>query len=255
MKSTTAKPSAIGWRGWVVPLLLVVLWQFVSSMGPEYAYAFVPVPQIIDSAIELLLSGELARHVWASLLTASQSLLIGGILGLVLALLMVYWRWLDFLISPLFHTIRQVPTLGLIPLVGLWFGNTETAKLVVVSMATFEVILLNTYEGLNNVPSRYLELARSLTLSKFQLFRYLLLPAAVPSIATGVFHAVAFAWLATVGVELLFTVGPGISVIMERAQIAERMDIVIVCIGIIGLLGYLMNACCVRLSRKLLSWR
>jgi sulfonate transport system permease protein len=255
MKTASAKPSATGWRGWVIPALLVLLWQLVSGLGPEYSYAFVPVPQIVDSAAELLRSGELARHVLASVLTASQSLLTGGSLGLLLALLMLYWRWLDFLISPLFHSIRQVPTLGLIPLIGLWFGNTETAKLVVVSMATFEVMLLNTYEGLNTVPQRYQELARSLVLSKFQLFRYVLVPAAVPSMTTGVLHAVAFSWLATVGVELLFTVGPGISVIMERAQMAERMDIVIVCISIIGLLGYLMNACCQRLSRKFLSWR
>ena len=68
-------------------------------------------------------------------------------------------------------------------------------------------------------------------------------------------HAVAFAWLATVGVELLFTVGPGLSVIMERAQLAQRMDTVIVCIMFIGFLGLVMNQFCVLLSRRLLRWR
>ncbi|MEH8016577.1 ABC transporter permease [Rheinheimera muenzenbergensis] len=242
-------------RGIIVPVLLLALWQLLSTLGPQYAYAFVPLQHLAHSAVALISSGELLLNIRASLWVALQSLLTGGSIGLVLGLLMVYWRWLDLALGPVYHTLRQIPTMGLIPLIGLWFGNTETAKLIIVSLATFEVMLLNSYEGLTRVEPRYRELASSLSLSKAQLFRYVLLPGATASIMTGVFHAVAFAWLATVGVELLFTVGPGISVIMERAQLAERMDVVIICITTIGLLGFAMNQFCVWLARRLLAWR
>lgn len=258
MKTTVHQPRrnvTVFCRGMVVPLLLLLLWHWLSTLGPQYAYAFVPLKQLVASAASLIESGELLLNIRASLWVASQSLLLGGSIGLLLGILMAYWRWLDFALGPIYHTLRQIPTMGLIPLIGLWFGNTETAKLIIVSMATFEVMLLNSYEGLKRVEPRYHELAATLTLSKPQLFRYVLLPAAMASIITGIFHAVAFAWLATVGVELLFTVGPGISVIMERAQLAERMDIVIICITTIGLLGLAMHQLCVWLASRLLAWR
>jgi sulfonate transport system permease protein len=151
--------------------------------------------------------------------------------------------------------LRQIPTLGLIPLIALWFGNTEFSKILLVSLATFEVMTLSTYEGLRGAEAKYIEVARVLTLSRWQLLKRILLPSAVPSITTGLMHAVAFSWLATVGVELLFTVGPGLSVIMERAQMALRMDTVIICIIFIGLLGLIMNQGCVWLSRRMLRWR
>lgn len=255
--SRTASVSSTGRfvRGLALPLLLIALWQYLSTLGPGYAYAFVPLQNIGRSLMELLGSGELLVHIVASVSTALKSLVIGGGIGLLLGALMAFSRVVDALIGPLYHALRQVPTLGLIPLIGLWFGNSELAKLVVVSLATFEVMTLNTYEGLRNIEQKYVEVGRVLTFSRPQLFRRVLLPVALPSIFTGLMLAVAFAWLATVGVELLFTVGPGLSVIMERAQMAERMDIVIICITFIGLLGLAMNQLCVALSRRVLRWR
>jgi len=242
-------------RGLVLPALLLGVWQYLSTLGPGYAYAFVPLGSIGHSLLELIASGELPRHGYASVGTALKSLCIGGTLGILLGSLMALSRVADVVIGPLYHALRQVPTLGLIPLIGLWFGNTELSKIVVVSIASFEVMTLNTYEGLRGVENRFLEVGRVLTFSRAQLFFRVLLPVAIPSITTGLMHAVAFAWLATVGVELLFTVGPGLSVIMERAQLAERMDIVIICILFIGLLGLLMNQVCVWLGRRLQPWR
>jgi sulfonate transport system permease protein len=252
--SKTLEPRAL-LRGLLLPALLVGLWQFLSTRGPEYAYAFVPLNNIFHSLLDLIRSGELPLHIYASVSTALKSLVIGGGIGIALGSLMAFSRPVDIVIGPLYHALRQVPTLGLIPLIGLWFGNTEFSKIFVVSIATFEVMTLNTYEGLRSVETRYLEVGRVLTFDRRQLFFRVLLPVALPSIITGLMHAVSFAWLATVGVELLFTVGPGLSVIMERAQLAERMDIVIICITFIGLLGLTMNQLCVLLSRRLLRWR
>jgi sulfonate transport system permease protein len=242
-------------RGLVIPFLLIALWQYLSTLGPTYAYAFVPLNTIFHSTIELIKTGDLFLHIGASISTALKSLVIGGSIGFLLGSLMALSRIVDALIGPLYHVLRQVPTLGLIPLIGLWFGNTEFSKILIVSLATFEVMTLNTYEGLRSVEKKFLELGKVLTFSRFQLFFRVLLPVALPSITTGLMLAVAFAWLATVGVELLFTVGPGLSVVMERAQLAERMDIVIICVTLIGLLGLAMNQVCVVLSKRLLRWR
>lgn len=255
MAVSVAQPLRNLLRGLALPALLLCLWQYLSGLGPSYAYAFVPLGTISHSLVELVRSGELLLHIQASVLTALKGLLFGTLAGLVLGSLLAFSRVVDTLIGPLYHALRQVPTLGLIPLIGLWFGNTEFSKVLVVSIAVFEVMTLNTSEGLRSVEARYVEVGRVLTFNRWQLFLRVLLPVAMPSIMTGLMHAVSFAWLATVGVEMLFTIGPGLSVIMEKAQLAERMDIVIVCITFIGLLGLAMNQLCVWLSRYVLRWR
>lgn len=255
--SNAAKQTRLanGLRGLLVPALLIGLWQYLSTLGPGYAYSFIPLPDIARALRELIASGELLLHIVASLKTASSGLVIGGAIGMLLGAAMAFSRAVNFMIGPLYQALRQIPMLGLIPLIALWFGNTEFSKFLVVSLATFEVMTLNTYEGLRSAEVKYIEVGRMLTFTRLQLLRHILLPSAVPSIITGMMHAVAFSWLATVGVELLFTIGPGLSVIMERAQLAMRMDTVIVCIVFIGLLGLVMNQCCVLLRRWALRWR
>jgi sulfonate transport system permease protein len=242
-------------RAVTIPLLLIGLWHFASQQGPSWAYAFVPLESIWASFVELVGQGELPLHLTATLATAFVGLFCGSIAGLLLGAAMALAPSVDTLASPLFHALRQIPTMGLIPLIALWFGTGEFSIKLLVSIAVFEVMTLNTYEGLRSVEPRFLELGRALAFTPAQRFRRILLPAAIPSILTGLLQAVAFAWMATVGAELLFTVGPGLGVIMERAQLAARMDMVIVCLIFIGALGYAMNSLCVALGRRVLRWR
>lgn len=241
--------------GLPLPLALVALWHWASTQGAEWAFAFVPLPLIASAWTELWRSGGLWINLSASVLTALKGLTWGTAAGLALGLSMGYWPSLGGLLNPLIQALRQVPNLALIPLIVLWFGNTEFSKMLTVSMAVFEVIVLNTYEGLHRVDGRFLDVARVLTLPRHRMFLKVLLPAALPSILTGLQHGVAFAWLATVGVELLFTVGPGLSAVMERAQTAARMEMVIVCLVLIAVLGFVMHAGVRWLTSRLLRWR
>lgn len=238
-----------------LPLVLLAAWELVSRQGPSWAFAFVPLSDIFHSFIELCRTDEPVVHIGASLMTALQGLVYGTAAGLAIGMAMSFSRTVETLLNPLIQALRQVPNLALIPLVALWFGNSEFSKLLVVSLSVFEVMVLNTHEGLNQVDKRFLDVARALTLSRWALFRRVQLPAAMPSIITGLQHAVAFAWLSTVGVELLFTVGPGLSTVMERAQMAARMDEVIVCLVFIAALGFAMHSAVKALSNRLLRWR
>ena len=123
------------------------------------------------------------------------------------------------------------------------------------SLAAFYPIVLNTFEGMRGVEKKYIEVSSVLKFNRFQLFINVLLPAAMPSILTGVMHALAFAWISTVGTELLFSTGPGLGGLMQIAQEASRMDIVIIAVASIGLTGLLMNTGLSRISQYLLRWR
>jgi sulfonate transport system permease protein len=240
----------------MLPLLVACAWQFASTQGPpQYAFIFLPLQDVWHSFLELLSFGDLATQVLASLMTALQGILYGGVAGFMLAVLMSFSPPLDMLLSPPFHAMRHVPTVALIPLIILWFGNTEHSKVAIVSLSVFEVMVLNTYEGLHGIDRRLTDVGRALQLSPLAAFRFIRLPAALPSICTGIQHAIAFAWLSTVAAELLFLVGPGLGSVMEHGLMGARMDTVIVCLTFISILGLLMHQLSVLISRRLLRWR
>lgn len=242
-------------HGLWLPITVALVWETLSRQGAAYAYTFVPLTQVAHSFLSLIQSGELLINLLATLQATVIGLLIGGIAGLLVGGLMAVSPTANKLIGPLYHTIRQVPLLGLIPLIALWFGNGLSSKILIVSLAAFYPIVLNTFEGMRGVEKKYIEVSAVLKLNRLQLFVQVLLPAAMPSILTGVMHALAFAWISTVGTELLFSTGPGLGGLMQIAQEASRMDIVIIAVASIGLTGLLMNAGLSRLSRYLLRWR
>ena len=242
-------------NGFWLPVAVALIWETMSRQGDAYAYTFIPLTQIAHSFLSLIQSGELLINLLATLQTTVIGLLVGGIAGLLVGGLMAVSPTANKLIGPLYHTIRQVPLLGLIPLIALWFGNGLPSKILIVSLAAFYPIVLNTFEGMRGVEKKYIEVSSVLKLSRLQLFVKVLLPAAMPSILTGVMHALAFAWISTVGTELLFSTGPGLGGLMQIAQEASGMDIVIIAVGSIGLTGLLMNTALSRLSQYLLRWR
>ena len=242
-------------KGLVLPLVLLMVWEIASRQGRAYALTFIPIEKIGRSLIETILSGELLTNLLASLGTASTGLLIGGTVGLGLGSLMGLYPRVDKIIGPVFHSFRQVPLLGWIPLIGLWFGNGCLAKTLVVCLASFYPMVLNSYAGIRHVENNHLEVGRVLGASRWQTYRYILIPGALPFIFIGIYHALAFSWISTVGSELLFTAGPGLGGMMQTAQMAAKMDIVIICVASIGIVGLLMNVSLAKLSGHLLRWR
>ncbi len=242
-------------RGLVLPILLVMLWDALSRQGASWAYAVVPVSTISNAFIELVGNGELLTNLLASLARTSSGLALGILFGVTVGVLMALSKVADRLVGPLFHSIRQVPMLGWIPLIAMWFGNGEVSKVLIVTLAAFYPMVLNTYEGFSGVDKRYREVGRVLVLSRAQQFFHVLLPAAVPSIANGVLHALAFAWVTAVGSELFLSSGAGLGNLMMNAEAGARMEIIVVSVLCIGLCGYVMNLLFSRLSRYVLRWR
>lgn len=238
-------------RGLLLPALLLLAWQWASGRGAASAYVFVPLPQLWDGFRELAASGELVLHLRASLVRTFAAIVAGAAAGIACGTLVTQSRIADRLVSPLFHAIRQVPLLGLAPLLALWVGTGDAAKLLVVAIAAFYPTMLNTSEGIRNVPLALREVGAVLTFTRAQAFRHVLLPAALPSIVTGLAHAQAFGWLACIGAELLFSAGPGIGSLLVHAEEAGRMDIVLVALLIVALLAQAMHLLFQRLTKAM----
>ncbi|MBC9248877.1 ABC transporter permease [Pseudomonas alcaligenes] len=242
-------------RGLLLPLLLVAGWEYLSRQSASHAYAFVPLSQIGAGLAELVASGELWLSTLASLQRTCLGLLYGVLAGFAIGALMALSRLAERLLAPLYHTLRQVPILGLIPLLALWFGSGEFSKVLIVSLAAFYPMTLNTFEGFSHVEPRYREVGRIYALTPLQQFTQVLLPSALPSLSNGVLHALAFAWVSSVGCELFLSTGMGLGNLMMNAETGSRMEVVVIGVLCIGLLGYTMSQLFSRLSRHLLRWR
>ena len=114
---------------------------------------------------------------------ALLGLLVGGGLGLFLGLLNGSSKMASTLLDTTLQMIRNIPALALIPLVILWFGIDETAKLFLVAVGVFFPIYINTYHGIRSVDPQLIEMGKSYGLTRWQLYKEIILPGAMPSIA------------------------------------------------------------------------
>lgn len=237
------------------PLALLVAWELLSRRSAAAAYALVPLADVGRAFVEVVGNGELPHALLGTLRGCLTGLALGGLAGVAFGSALGLSRIADRVLGPLYHGARQVPLLGLAPLLGLWLGTGSAARLAVVALASFYPVALATADGLRSVDRAHLELARSLVLGRRQTFRKVLLPTAVPWIVTGFLQALGFTWIATVGSELLFSASGGLGGLMQQAQTAGRMEVVLVGVGTIAVLGLGLNAIVRRAGDRLERWR
>lgn len=245
----------VDWRGLSVLAVFVVLWEIwqrVSGQSDVLTASFVDVAR---SAVALTRDGALPLHYGASLLRVLVGFAVGASLGLACGALLGMSEWADGLLGPSFTTLRQIPIFGLIPLIGLWFGTGELAKLVLIATAAFYPVLLQTQEGLRGTPRNYRDISTVLVFDRWQLLRRVLLPCAMPSVFTGIKHGLAYAWIACVGAELFLGADAGMGSLLAAGRSELRMDYVLLAIVVIAATGYLMVHGVAAIERRVLIWR
>ncbi len=242
-------------RGLTIPLLLLLAWFSLQWLGVKGSYLLVTPAQVWHTASELFASGELTGALTASLLRYISGFAIGTLAGLAAGLLLGLSSLNRQLFGPTLHTLKQISLFAWIPLIMAWFGLGESSKIIFIALAAFFPALLNTFEGVGSVPAQLVEVARALCFSRWQLIRLVVLPAAVPSIFTGIYLGLIYAWLATLGSEYLLTSGMGLGNILVDGQEQLRMDFVILGIIMVGTIGFLLNWFASLLETYLSRWR
>ena len=188
---------------WVLPALLVVTWQIASQTG-WLSTRILPAPEkIVTTFWQLAASGELWQHLAISSWRALIGFSIGGSIGLLLGLITGTSRTGERLLDTSVQMLRNVPHLALIPLVILWFGIDESAKIFLVALGTLFPIYLNTYHGIRNIDRGLVEMARSYGLTGWSLFIQVILPGALPNIMVGVRFALGLMWLTLIVAETI----------------------------------------------------
>ena len=250
-----AAPSA-NWRAiapWIVPLLILLGWE-ASSRAGWLSTRILPEPLAVGTAFwGLLVSGTLVHDVAISTGRALAGLAVGGGLGLVLGLLTGTFRSAETLLDTTLQMIRNVPALALIPLVILWFGIDESAKLFLVATGVFFPIYLNTFHGIRAVDAGLVEMARSYGLQGWPLYREVILPGALPSILVGLRFSLGLMWVLLIVAETI-SAQSGIGYMTMNAREFLQTDVVLVGVLLYALLGKLADLVARGLERRLLRW-
>ena len=238
---------------WFLPVGIVAVWQLASSVG-WLSTRILPSPEGVVTAFwTLSASGELWQHLAISSWRALIAFSIGGSLGLILGLISGLSRWGERLLDTSIQMLRNVPHLALIPLVILWFGIDESAKIFLVALGTLFPIYINTWHGIRNIDRGLVEMARSYGLSGIPLFIHVILPSALPSIMVGVRFALGLMWLTLIVAETI-SANSGIGYLAMNAREFLQTDVVVVAIILYALLGKLADVSAQLLERLWLRW-
>jgi sulfonate transport system permease protein len=236
-----------------VPLALLGVWQGASMTG-WLPRTVLPAPtNVVLAGWKLAASGELSRHLAVSAGRAAAGFAIGASVGFVLGLWTGVSRWADRLLDSTVHMLRAVPHLALIPLVILWLGIGESPKVFLVALGVLFPIYLNTCHAIRNVDPGLVEMGRVYGLSKWNLFRRVIFPGALPGILIGVRYALGVAWLTLIVAETI-AASSGIGYLAMNAREFLRTDVIVFCILLYALLGKGADSTARWLERRCLRW-
>ncbi|MGN0153671.1 MAG: ABC transporter permease [Lachnospiraceae bacterium] len=226
--------------GLIVPVAIIVLWYLVTTFG-SMPPSILPSLQMVGSAFtEMGQSGQLQSDLSISLQRVVQGFLTASVFGIILGTIMGMSKTINAMLLPLVTTIRQIPMIAWFPLIILWCGIGELSKVVVIVIAAFFPVLVNTLSGIQSTPDSYIEVAELYNLSKWERFVKLYMPHALPQILVGVKLGLGVSWMAVVASELVAATS-GIGFRMNDARSLMRSDKVIVCMIVIGIVGILMD--------------
>jgi len=236
------------------PIALLVAWWAASASGALNPAVLASPQQVASAAWQLWRSGQLQSAVGVSVLRAATGLVFGVSAGLVLGVITGFSRLGEELLDSPLQLLRALPFLSLVPLFMVWFGIGEEARVILIAVATSFPMYVSTAGGVRAVDPRLVEAMRTFGLSRWALVREVVLPAAMPSLLSGLRLSMTLSVIALIAAEEINTTN-GIGFLMAQAQTYSRTDILTVCVLLYGLLGLCVDLIVRGAERLLMPWR
>ncbi len=240
---------------WVVAGLagVAAAWSVVVAADVFPRALFPSVPEIVAAGRSLWDEGLLADDLSSSLQRAAAGFVFGGVAGSAVAVVTATTAVGRNLLQPVLRVLSPIPTIGLIPLVILWFGLGESSKILVIGVGVFVPVWINAHAGIASTPREYLLAARCLGASRIHTLRRVILPEAAPDIVAGLRVGAAMAFVLIVVAEMTGTTA-GIGYRISQAQLFSQADRLIVCLLILGVVGALCDITIAAVSAPLTRW-
>ncbi len=256
VKSKSApRTRRINWRDnglrFASLVVVLVVWEIYGrSVNP---ILFTYPTAVARAAVDVIGSGELWKYLSASLVIFAQGLVISIIIGIPLGVLMARFHTVDTILEMYINALYALPTVAIVPLLVLWFGFDTTAKTVIVFLFTIFPLILNTYQGVRNVESNLLEVARSFNSSERRLWLDVIIPSALPYILVGLRLAIGRGLVGIVIADF-YTAVTGIGyLIVQYANNFETAKLFVPII-VLMLLGVVLTGLLSMLEKRITPW-
>lgn len=249
--------AGIGWRAalpWVVPALILLVWQFISRQALVDP-TLLPAPtQVLGELADMAASGKLADNLGVS----AQRVLLGFLGGVSVAILLgaltgysALWR---ALLDPILQALRTIPGLAWVPLFILWLGIDEGSKVALIAKAAFFPTYLNFMSGIVRADRKLIEVGQVYRLKGRLLVQRVLLPQALPFLFVGLRQSMGVAWLVVVAAELLGA-SSGVGYVLLDGEMTGRPHVVMACMIIFALAGKSTDWLIARIANRTLRWQ
>jgi ABC-type nitrate/sulfonate/bicarbonate transport system permease component len=245
----------------LIPLLLILIWQGLSSIKVIPSYKLPSPVEIILGFKDLLIIGVppghlLHNHMLYSLYRVALGYAVAALLGIPLGLLMGWSTGLLRMIRPLFELVRPIPPLAWIPIAILWFGIGIKSAAFIIFLGAFFPILLNTISGVLSIHPILIEAARTLHAKEKDIFLKVLFPGAVPSIFVGMRIGIGIGWMTLVAAEFTgVKEGYGLGYMIMTARDIQRPDEILSGMLVIGVMGLLIDVGLRAIESRTIKWQ
>ncbi|MDX2270858.1 MAG: ABC transporter permease [Cyanobacteriota bacterium] len=242
------------WRGWIVPIVLLVIWQTLGQVG-FFPRNLLPTPSAVLSTLQgLTQTGEIWGHIGITLQRVAIGFVLGSAAATGLGVLTGYSRWLFQLLDPLLQALRSIPSLAWVPLFILWMGIYETSKVVLIAVGVFFPVYLNLVSGIQTVDRKLVEVGRIYRLKPYQLMIRVFFPATLPAYMVGLRGGLGLGWMFVVAAELMGA-SQGLGYLLVDGQTTGRADLTIASILLFAIFGKATDALIAAGSHRLLYWQ
>jgi sulfonate transport system permease protein len=236
------------------PVLLLALWALASGaswLDPR----LVSAPwTVVRTAGALIANGQLAEHLGASVGRALSGFVIGGLVGVFLAIVAGLSRIGSALLDGPVQIKRAIPTIALAPLLILFLGIGESFKVVLIAAGVAASIYVPLHAALTGIDNRYVELAEVQSYSRWEFLRHVVFPGALPGLFVGLRLSVTVSWLLLATVEQVNALS-GIGYLMGQAQLYAQTDVILLGLALYAILGFTSDAVVRLVERRVLTWR
>ena len=237
----------------VIAAVVAVWWWLVVKTDS----AIFPTPwQVVTGALELARDGTLWEHIGASLFRVGVGFALAMAVAIPLGLWMGWVAGAYVTLNPIFQMLRPISPIAWIPLAILWFGVGNVSPIFLIFISSVFPMVVQTTAGVHTIEKRYLRAAENFGVSRYTLFRRVIIPAVLPQIIVGMRIGLGVAWLVVVAAEMIaLRSGLGYLIIDSR-NAGNRYDLVVAGMILIGLIGLLLDGATRMLERlKIVKWR
>jgi ABC-type nitrate/sulfonate/bicarbonate transport system permease component len=238
------------WLGWLVPVLLLAVWEVAGHYGwlPRY---LVRPSVIAQSWLAMAADGELMTNTTASLFRQSTGFLIGAAGGVFVGLLAGVFRPVERFYEPLISLTYPVPKIAILPLIFAWFGLGDTSKIIVIGISIFFPIYISAYYGAKSINRIHVWTAQNAGAGRGEIFRHVVFPSALPDIFNGLRIGLALSFVLMVTTELVVS-SSGLGYMIGRAEENLRFDRMYVAILTIAVIGFCADRLLLLIRKRVL---